>query len=309
MSEVISASLDYYVIPYLKRKGIRYRVWDKYLIVTCASLFQPKTVIIVRYIPKEAHKKIIALHKKGYRFVYFMDDDLMDPNAWVCLPSKYAKRIEKEAYKHRKFLERICSEFWVSTVFLAQKYNHWQAKVLTPIASVNLQNKRLSTWVCYHGTTSHQMELKWLSVIVTQLQKQTDYIRFELFGDHSIYTLYRDVPRVSVLHPMSWPNYLHYTQSVKRDIALAPLLADPFNSGRGVSKFFDITRMGAVGLYSNVAPYAGFIRHGVDGFLIGNDPEEWLDIIVFLSNNPEQRKQMLAAAQERIKISYNQVVL
>lgn len=34
---------------------------------------------------------------------------------------------------------------------------------------------------------------------------------FEIFGEHEIYKLYRDLPRVSVLHPMSWQNYLAYT--------------------------------------------------------------------------------------------------
>ena len=85
-----------------------------------------------------------------------------------------------------------------------------------------------------------------------------------------------------------------------RDIALAPLLSGGFNAARGPSKFFDYTRMVAVGIYSNVEPYRGFIRHDVDGILLDNDRDAWVEAIISLVSDEAKRKGLIAGAQNRI---------
>jgi hypothetical protein len=57
----------------------------------------------------------------------------------------------------------------------------------------------------------------------------------------------------------------------------------------------------AVGLYSNIKPYSDFIRHGVDGFLLPNDPHVWVSTIMTLYQNPELRKRIIQSAQERMQ--------
>jgi len=104
---------------------------------------------------------------------------------------------------------------------------------------------------------------------------------------------------VSVVHPMSWSNYLAYTGSVLRDIGLAPLLPDPFNAARGPTKFFDFARMNAMGIYSDVEPYRSFVRNGVDGVLLDNDPVIWVRTIRELADQPSRRRQMAEAARQR----------
>jgi len=257
------------------------------------------TVVVVRYLPKKLVGPLRRFKQGGGRVVYFMDDDLMDRRAASSLPRPYAEKIRTLARDMRPVLEELCDEFWVSTAFLAEKYRVWLPVLLGPRPLLAQVQPREAVSICYHGSGSHQAEQRWLLDVITATNTQLDHSYFEIFGDLAVNRMYREVPRCAVLHPMSWPNYRAYTGLVKRDIALAPLLPDPFNNGRGPTKFFDFARMGAVGIYSDVAPFKGFVRHGIDGFLLDNDPAAWIHTIMELVSNPGLRRRMAAAAEAR----------
>ena len=223
----------------------------------------------------------------------------MDPAATVGLPAAYAKKIRTLATRQRFALESLCDEFWVASPYLAEKYHAWSPKLLTPRPGLADVMPLAATTVCYHGTASHQAELGWLVPVMDTVQAGAADTHFEVFGDHVVNRMFRGLPRVAVLHPMSWPNYLAYTASVQRDIALAPLLPTPFNAARGPTKFFDFARMGAVGIYTDVAPYRGFIRDGVDGVLLPNDPALWVRTITELAADAPRRSRMAQAARQR----------
>lgn len=296
-----TASLTYLLRPYvakLGRQSARIDTGDKALAngqtVACES------VVIVRYLPSEWIQPLREYRARGGRVIYFMDDDLMDPQVLRTLPTSYSKKIHELATRHRSLLESLCDEFWVSTAYLAEKYSCWNPKLLEPgICRGDIAPAIEACSVCYHGTASHKAELEWLVPVVSAIQNGNDTTRFEVFGDHRVNKMYRMFPRVAVLHPMSWPGYLAYTSSTKQDIGLAPLLLDPFNAARGPTKFFDFVRMGAVGIYSDVAPYRGFIRDGIDGILLANEPALWVQSVLELSKDTQRRKKMAAAARER----------
>jgi len=297
-----NASVDYFVKGYLQNQNKSY-IEVNSLCETDAifAIQRSQVVVIVRYLPVKLVGALRKFKQHGGQIIYFMDDDLMDQTALSGLPRAYAKKIKTMALGARQVIEEICDEFWVSTSFLAEKYNHWNPITLAPRPRFKKVEKIDSLAVCYHGSASHQAELLWLVDVVARTNSKLHNTFFEVFGDISVNRIYRNVPRCAVLHPMSWPNYLAFSELVKRDIALAPLLPGLFNLGRGPTKFFDFTRMGAVGLYSNVEPYRGFIRHGIDGFLLENNPEDWVNAIVKLASEPELRRNIVAAAEARTK--------
>lgn len=258
-----------------------------------------RLLIVLRYLPPGRQALLRSLRERGVRVAYFMDDDLMDPEAVAELPEPYRSRVRREALGQRQRIEALCHEFWVSTPYLAQKYAAWQPRLIEPRPARASLLAGPPVWVCYHGTASHQAELDWLLPLMRQVQAQAQGTRFEVFGDHAVYKRFRELPRVNVLHPMSWPNYLDYTAGVRREIALAPLQPSRFNAGRGHTKFFDFARMGAVGLYSDRPPYRGFVRDGVDGLLLPDDPAAWVQAIVALAADAPRRERMAAAARER----------
>jgi hypothetical protein len=295
-----NASLRYLLIPHLAAKGVTPACVNPAIIAAQNLIGSDCSVLIIcRYLPVKWISVLRAFRKSGGRVIYFMDDDLMDPAALIGLPSDYVRRIRGQATKQSEVLNSLCDEFWVGSPYLAEKYKKWAPTVLSPRASVDEIRGRVNTSICYHGTASHQSELEWLVPVVESVVTGAPDVSFEVFGDHKVNRLYRDMPRVAVLHPMGWTNYLSYTGGVHRDIALAPLLSHPFNAARGPTKFFDFTRMGAVGVYTDVPPYRGFVRDGVDGVLIPNDPAVWVRTIRDLIGDADRRTRMSIAARDR----------
>ena len=295
-----SASFTYLVEPHLGQEASPLCVVD-ITSDTARSLdwSQYKKAVVVRYAPDWLMHALRQFQRAGGQVVYFMDDDLMDPAALSGLPPNYRRRITAQATAQRRKIEAICTEYWVSTPHLARKYAAWSPKVLVPVAPAEELRRITRVSVCYHGTSSHMAELEWLKGVVATLHAKSQCLNFEVFGDHATNRLFRSLPRIAVLHPMSWNNYLDYTASISRDIGLAPLLPSQFNDARGPTKFFDFVRMGAVGLYSDVSPYRGFIRDGVDGILLPNDPDLWVEAIVSLAQDTPRRQRMAAGARER----------
>ena len=57
--------------------------------------------------------------------------------------------------------------------------------------------------------------------------------------------------------------------------------------------------MGATGIYSDVAPFAGFVRDGIDGLLLPNEPARWVNAIVALAGDTTRRAALAEAARAR----------
>jgi hypothetical protein len=296
-----TATTDYLLVPHLQGLGYEVTLLDSRAALP-ASVFEAgslRMVVISRYVPAHWFAALERLRRQGGRLVYFMDDDLFDLAAMQGLPLRYRWKIFTQAWVHRSRLLRMCEQFWVSTPYLAGKYAQHKPTLISPLPTSKTLERQAGIHVCYHGTASHREEIEWLVPVIWAVQAQSDNIHFELFGGRELNNRVGKFPRVSVLHPMSWPNYLAYTSVEQRDIGLAPLLPGMFNAARGPTKFFDYARMGAVGLYSDVAPYRGFVRDGQDGLLLANDPSVWVDALLALARNEPGRAAMATSARQR----------
>lgn len=293
---------DYFLVPFLERQGYAVSLLDGGCEPMASSFHAQRCglVVISRYVSSSWLGALQRLHQQGTKLVYFMDDDLFDLVALGGLPWRYRWKIVSRAWWHRSRLMRLCDAFWVSTPYLAQKYARHRPVLLEPLPSERTVSARHTIRVCYHGTASHPQEFEWLLPMIRAVQERSDDIHFELFGGRDVARRFAGVPRVSVLHPMNWSNYLDYTAGHSCDIALAPLLPSAFNAARGPTKFYDYTRMGAVGLYSDVAPYRGFVREGVDGILLDNEPLLWVEAILALAHDGGRRLALATAARQRV---------
>ncbi len=291
-----------------------------------------KQVLYVRY---SSFCKSIPKSK----WVYFMDDDLLDWKALFGIPLAYAYRLWRKVTSKRKWILSSCSEFWVSTPYLAKKYAAWTPRLTRPVASGPLlernwlssqdsesqtslhkpsfhSNSLSSTLtsvtdamsssnsdvvrICYHGTWSHRDDMKWLAPIICEVQRLCPEVHFEVIGGDRVSRIFKKVPRITVLDTMTWPDYLSYTQDNRFDIGVAPLLDTLFNRGRGPIKFFDYARCGAVGVYSSGPAFESFVADGVDGFVLKNDQQLWVDTLVKLVRSPELRASMYEAAWQKV---------
>lgn len=293
-------SLDYFVFPALAERGCA--------VVAAGDTRQPppatispeiNALVIVRYLPAKWVTLVQAFRESGRAVVYFMDDDLMDPAALISLPADYRARIVHDSVRQRPWIEALASEFWVSTDYLAEKYRTWTPQRLDPHPVSGHYANEPFTW-CYHGTTSHRAEIEWLLPIVREIQEDLPHACFEIFGDHAVNRLYREIPRVSVVHPMRWPDYRAWSSLVRRDVFVVPLLDSPFNAARGPTKFFDCARLGAAGLYADVPPYRGYVKPDVDGLLLTPDNRaSWTSSVRALARDARLRLSLANAARLR----------
>jgi len=100
---------------------------------------------------------------------------------------------------------------------------------------------------------------------------------------------------------MDWETFFLDTSLGKVDIVLSPIFNSNFNKFRSPTKFFDITRLKAVGIYSNTKPYSDFIKNNQDGILLENNIDSWVDKISFLLDNEELRESLYLNALKRVK--------
>lgn len=259
-------------------------------------------VVICRYLSSAWRALLERMRPRLAGLVYFMDDDLLDLQVLRELPWRYALKVYRGATRHRRWLERHCDAFWVSTPALARRYASLQPEVLPlrPPPELVRAAALPPVRICYHGSLpTHRRELEWLRPVIESVQRACPHTHVELFGDVTVQRLYRGLPRVSVVHQLSWPAYLDYSAAAARDIGLAPLCPGRFNAARGAVKFFDFARMGAVGLYARAEPYADWVRDGEDGLLLDEAPESWVRQIVELAHDAPRRARMAAAAQRR----------
>jgi len=256
-------------------------------------------VVIVRYLDSGWKKRIEEKRDKLAGVAYFMDDDLFDIGAITTPPLPYAARMMWLAWRHKDWLKKMGAQLWVSTPYLAKKYRDWNPQLVEPAPLAGLLERRPVVRVFYHGTGLHRKEIQWLAPVIAKVQKRLDNTTFEVFGRGAVERLYRRIPRTTVLHPTSWDSFRDHCAGKTFHVGLAPLLPHAFNAGRGYTKFYDIVRCGAAGIYSNVEPFASFVRHERDGLLVDNDPAAWVEAIERLAADAALRQRIAEAARER----------
>lgn len=183
---------------------------------------------------------------------------------------------------------------WVSTPYLQRKYAEWHPKLVlpSPVASPAGLCR-----VFYHGSASHHAEIRWLRPVMEEVLRRDERLVFEIVGGHDVYSFYRGLPRINVVHPMKWPAYQAFHSMQGRNIGLAPLLNLPFNRTRSYTKFFDFTRCGAVGIYSPNSIYSEVVRHRVNGLIVDLEQEAWAEAISELARDEPLRQSMLRNAE------------
>jgi hypothetical protein len=285
-------STDYYIRPFLQLTGLPvvYRDLDDDN-PQFGDLSPGTGVVIVRYLNTRWAKALRQHRQQLSDVAYFMDDDLLHPEHWVGLPNVYIKKLNKYCAAFAADIQALASVYWFSTEELRARYPYQEAMVIAPRPLPedaeteemwHRNSAKAPVQIFYHGSATHQAEMDWLYPVMKQVLEARSRAHFELIGGHIVNQKFRNLPRTRVLHPLSWHNYVSHCRTLNAHIGLAPLLPSPFNMGRSHSKIYDITRCGAVGIYSDPSTYAAAIRNDEDGILLANQPALWVDEIVSL---------------------------
>lgn len=293
VEEQPNPSTDYFVLPACAAAGARVHRFC-FGELPAPDALRGAMVVFVRYLPPAWMQLVERLRSELAGVVLFMDDDLLDPRAAVGMPWRYRLKLYRLAARHTGWLRQQQVALWVSSNWLASKYHAWAPRLVLPEPMAARDDCRR---VFYHGTASHGAEIRWLRPVVEQVLRADQRIVFEIVGGAHVHRLYRGLARVTVVQPMKWQAYQAFMDLRGRHIGLAPLLDLPFNRARSRTKFFDITRCGAVGIYSADGECAEVVRHGANGLLLPLQPQAWVDAILALAGDEPRRLGMLRAAQ------------
>ena len=267
------------------------------------NLGEDVLVVVVRHTPQRWLRWLEDQRPSLFGVTFLMDDDIPRATRASELPFRYAFKTAWRYALSRRRLARLCSNVWVSTPELARRYARSSPKLCEPEYVGTDPLDEAPAVYFYHGTWAHRREIEWLVPIVRQVQQAIPEAWFEIMGTDRVRRLYRGIPRVRVVHPMPWRDYLAYSGTVKYQVGLAPCFDTEFNRARSHSKLFDITRLGAAGIYADVTPYAGKIIHGETGYLCTNEPDMWVAALTRLLNNEELRTSLYLKAKDWCKES------
>jgi len=211
---------------------------------------------------------------------YLMDDDI--PAAWRCrdVPLDYGLWTSARYWSIARRLAALCDRLWVSTPELARRYAVRRPTLVAPSCEaedVEAAQSGCRRWG-YHGTRIHHGELRWLVPLVEQVHERLPDVSFEVFGGQGVRRLFSSLPRVAVLSPRSWSEYRTYCHANPLAIGVVPLLPGRFNAARSHVKLFDMARCGALGVFSNDAPYADLLK-GAGCRLVSSDRQSWVSEI------------------------------
>lgn len=294
-------SADYYFRTRLEGRGLRHLWVDTRALAPCAlapGALDGLLAVVVRHAPRPWLERLEQDAPRLGGVVFFLDDDLPGAAFDPWLPRRYALRTTLRFLSIRRRLAGLCAQVWAATPALAQRYPEARALVLPPLPLGAPARPRPDgpLTIFYHGTASHGREKRWLVDIVTRVQAACPDSVFEISGGEDVRALYAGIPRVRLLPPLPWPEFQARLERGPLDIGLAPLLESPFNGARSHTKFLEITRSGAVGVYSRRGPYAAVVEHGQTGLLADDSPAQWVDAVLRLAGDPALRQGLAQRA-------------
>lgn len=287
---------DLYLLPKLMAKGVT-PVKLSLKEIPSPDKLEGATLIFIRYVSREWMQCVDQHGHKLSGVVFFMDDDLFDRSASKGTPLRYRFKLSRLSASRQKWLKKMGAELWLSTTHLMEKYADWNPVHVYPRAMVKPQSL---VRVFYHGSASHRREISWLYKVMAQVLERDTRICFEIIGDKGVNQKYRSLPRTHILHPMDWPSYKALISQPGRHIGLAPLLDEPFNHARSYTKYFDITRAGAVGIFAKQSQFSEVVEDHRNGILLDMDEKQWVDAILTLASNEPLRNKLYANALVKI---------
>ncbi len=152
----------------------------------------------------------------------------------------------------------------------------------------------------YMGTASHTPDLEFLAPVLHRLaERYPGRLRFRFWGVEPPASL-RGLPAVEWARPYlrSYREFVSYFQTQSADIAIAPLVDNPFNRCKSPIKFLEYSAQGIPGVYSHIV-YDDVVEHGDTG-LLASSLEEWEASLIRLIEDPTFRARIAERAQDTV---------
>ncbi len=300
-------STDYYLRPRLGAAAPKVEIADLAEDPRRSRLMAPGasetlTVVFCRYASPAWLEALERARSRLARAVFFMDDDLPQMMRAREIPAAARGKAALHFGAHAARLSAVCSDVWVSTPALAERYPEARPLVLPPLPEALPPEPSMQTppLVIYHGTDVHPRERAFVLEVAGRLSSLRPDARVEITGERGLIRDAAGAANVSVVPQLAWPDYLEAQAGRRAAVSLAPLFPSPLNDARAPVKAFDAARLGAAGLFADAPAYRGDVSHDEDGLILPMEPDAWAEAIAALLGDPDRRLRLAKAARSRI---------
>jgi hypothetical protein len=248
------------------------------------EVIEPGTRVILVRMPSSRWQGVLrAAEREIVDVTWLIDDDAVAARDDDWLPEPFRLKLLGDHLRFKRDFAGLIDRVWASTPQIAARFPAGRVEVRPPKLFAAPRPERRWVTIFYHGTSSHRREHAFLLPIFHEVQARCDHTLIEVSGDHALYRAFRGVPRLRVIHPLGWPDYLAHLRAGNYDIGLAPLLDTPFNRARSGLKALQLTELGVQGVLSQRAPYTDYAT--LPGMhLVSDDSAAWTARIIELAN-------------------------
>ncbi|MFY9552710.1 MAG: glycosyltransferase [Thermoanaerobaculia bacterium] len=138
------------------------------------------------------------------------------------------------------------------------------------------------------GYRAKEFELVWEGL--RQVAHEfSDLVEFEFWGVDVSDLPALEAPSAQIPYIHSYPEFMTRLRGAGLDILLTPLLDSPRpRLAKSPSKYYQVAAAGALGIFSDVPPYAG-LPHGLTCLKAANTPEAWYEALCEALRMPDER--------------------
>jgi len=303
------------LVGYLQvTSGLRY--WGREVdVVIVDRLWRPDIS------PELAREVVQEIHRSGARFIYALDDNLLD------LPVQRRGQLTDVHLEIVRFFLVEADGVMVTTRRLKKRLETFNSNI---VVVPNALDERLlinraplqpgspfgsrPRVIGYMGTFTHDEDLLMVLPALERVQQRyPGELEFQVVGGVGRAATLRasEIVRFNKVGPnpeeMEYPLFmLWFSSRVRWDIAVCPLQDTAFDECKSDIKFLDYSAVAAAGVYSRVSTYESSVRHLETGFLTENDSDAWAEALEMLIQDDSLRIEM---AQNATRYLYGERLL
>lgn len=245
----------------------------------------------------------------GKLMIYYLDDDLLNIPQYAASTEYFNSDLVKSNIAS---IMGNCDYLLTNNNRINDKYASYVQKgafiVKAPALLINeVVSRSIPTQIKdtikigFSGGTDHKANLElFLQGPFQQLKCiYGERIQFEFMGAKPDFS--EDIGYKHIPYQSDYNSYIQLMCKNDWDIAVAPLPDSDFHASKYYNKFLEYGAVGAAGVYSDVEPYRQIVQHQVNGLLVENTDEAWVESISRLIDDSLLRLNIQRNARKQLE--------
>ncbi|OGW15654.1 MAG: hypothetical protein A3G93_06450 [Nitrospinae bacterium RIFCSPLOWO2_12_FULL_45_22] len=251
--------------------------------------------------------EISLLRALNPRIVFDFDDAIMYPALDPSLNTKKALSLKvRNSYKNFQRMMVYCQTIIAGNSFLQQEALRFNKNVYplpTPV-DTDRYNYRATRApgdqiiIGWYGSPGNIPYLQRLGDVLEKITQKYPQVALKIISQK-----FPELPGVRAIHKY-WREEEEVEEIGSFDIGLMPLGDDLWSRGKCGFKLLKYMALGMPVVATVTEANRDIVANGIEGFLV-SQPQEWLEKLTLLIENPGLRLQMGRAAREKIETSFS----